>query len=225
MFNVHKYVYVQGELNMEYFASQDRANVNTVLSDIQRELKAPKNQFNKFGNYKYRSCEDILEGIKKVIPEGAAILLTDSIIAIGDRVYVEAKAILSFGGEHIFSKGYARESVTKKGMDESQITGATSSYARKYALNGLFAIDDTKDADSYEPKVESKKDDNEQKMSKEVYSKLKYSLEQCDEKGLLKEGEVSSWRDKLGIGSIYHLEDKRALALIAKLEERLGANS
>jgi len=121
-----------------------------VLHFIQMQLKAPKNQTNVFGRYKYRSCEDILEAVKKVMPEGASVTLSDEIWLVGDRYYVKASATLYAKGQSHTCTAYAREADTKKGMDESQITGTASSYARKYALNGLFCIDDTKDADSDE---------------------------------------------------------------------------
>ncbi len=117
------------------------------LSQIQKDLKAPKNQKNTFGNYNYRSCEDILEGVKPLL-EGYFLTINDEIIQVGDRYYIKATATLSSGKESISNSAFAREPENKKGMDESQVTGASSSYARKYALNGLFAIDDTKDADS-----------------------------------------------------------------------------
>lgn len=126
------------------------------LAKIQKELKAPKNQKNTFGNYNYRSCEDIVEAVKPLLGD-AALVLTDELIQLGDRYYVKATAALYEGDASISANGYARESLEKKGMDASQITGASSSYARKYALNGLFAIDDTKDADSDEKPQETKK--------------------------------------------------------------------
>ena len=120
-----------------------------VLQAIQTELKAPKSQFNKFGGYHFRNCEDILEAVKPLLAKHkAAVTLTDAIKQIGDRYYIEATATLYAGGEQISVNASAREEETKKGMDGSQITGSSSSYARKYALNGLFAIDDTKDADT-----------------------------------------------------------------------------
>jgi len=118
-----------------------------VVSNIQQEIKAPKNQFNKFGKYKYRSCEDIVEGFKKM-PTGLVLLISDEVVMVGDRIYVKATVTLTDGEHEVSSTALARESLTKKGMDDSQITGTASSYARKYALNGLFCIDDTKDADS-----------------------------------------------------------------------------
>ena len=118
-----------------------------TLNKIQKELKAPKGQKNTFGNYNYRSCEDILEAVKPLLGE-AVLTISDEIVNLGDRFYVKAIATISQGTENVSVSAYARESLEKKGMDSSQITGATSSYARKYALNGLFCIDDTKDADN-----------------------------------------------------------------------------
>lgn len=118
------------------------------LIEIQAELKAPKSQFNKFGGYNYRNCEDILEAVKPLCAKHEIVpLLSDEIVMIGDRFYVKATAKVTDGKDEIATTAFARESKDKKGMDESQITGSASSYARKYALNGLFCIDDTKDAD------------------------------------------------------------------------------
>lgn len=116
------------------------------LSEIQQKLKAPKNQFNKFGGYNYRSCEDILEAVKPILGN-CVLTITDDIREVGGRVYVQATARLSDGSDVVEVNALARESETKKGMDDSQITGAASSYARKYALNGLFCIDDNKESD------------------------------------------------------------------------------
>ena len=122
-----------------------------VLKNIQQELKAPKGQYNNFGKYKYRSAEDILEAVKPLLGKyGAQLTLTDDIIEVGGRIYVKATARLTDGKEEAATTAFAREPAEKKGMDESQITGTASSYARKYALNGLFLIDDTKDADTDE---------------------------------------------------------------------------
>jgi hypothetical protein len=120
------------------------------LQAVQSELKAPKGQTNKFGNYRYRSAEDILESLKPLLKKnGLALILTDEIVEIGNRIYVKASAaVIDPMGAQLSVNGYAREAEVKKGMDDSQITGSASSYARKYALNGLFAIDDTKDADA-----------------------------------------------------------------------------
>lgn len=123
--------------------------INDVLQIIQTGLKAPKGQFNSFGKYAYRSCEDILEALKPLLSENKATLtLSDDVVAVGDRIYIKATATLSVGEETRSTLGWAREEDSKKGMDASQVTGAASSYARKYALNGLFAIDDNKDSDA-----------------------------------------------------------------------------
>ena len=123
--------------------------LNQRVGDIQHKLKAPKGQYNSFGKYNYRSCEDILEGVKPLLKEhNLALLIDDEIVQIGERYYVKATAKITDGRECVSATAYAREPDTKKGMDESQITGATSSYARKYALNALLCIDDTKDADT-----------------------------------------------------------------------------
>lgn len=118
-----------------------------ILNKIQKELKAPKAQKNTFGNYNYRSCEDILEAVKPLL-EGATLTINDEVVLVGDRYYIKATATIKQGEESFSISAFAREPEGRKGMDEAQVTGATSSYARKYALNGLFAIDDTKDADS-----------------------------------------------------------------------------
>ena len=131
----------------EEIAQPTVMTVYEVLNKIQRELKAPKTQLNVFGKYKYRSCEDILEAVKPLLGE-ATLRLWDDVILLGDRYYIKATVELRYGKELIFVTAFAREETDKKGMDASQITGAASSYARKYALNGLFLIDDTKDADT-----------------------------------------------------------------------------
>lgn len=120
---------------------------------VQSELKAPKGQYNSFGKYNYRSCEDILEGVKPLLNKyGLYLKISDAVEMIGDRYYIKATATLSDADNCISTSAYAREPLEKKGADASQVTGATSSYARKYALNGLLCIDDTKDADSVEDK-------------------------------------------------------------------------
>lgn len=125
-----------------------------ALKRIQAELKAPKGQYNQFGKYKYRSCEDILEAVKPLLAKyDAQLTISDELVQVGERYYIKATATIKDDAtppheEHVTA--YAREAETKKGMDESQITGTASSYARKYALNGLFLIDDTKDADTDE---------------------------------------------------------------------------
>jgi hypothetical protein len=135
-----------------------------TLNKIQQELKAPKNQRNNFGNYNYRNCEDILEAVKPFL--GKSILtISDEIVLIGERFYVKATATLTEDKEMVSVSAFARESLEKKGMDSSQITGSCSSYARKYALNGLFCIDDSKDADSAKHDTDFKKKVSEDKDS------------------------------------------------------------
>lgn len=126
-----------------------------ALIKIQSELKAPKSQYNSFGKYSYRNAEDILEAVKPLLSKyNATMYITDEVVEVGSRIYVKATVTLSDGKETITASAYAREPEDRKGMDASQITGATSSYARKYALNGLFAIDDTKDNDTNELREE-----------------------------------------------------------------------
>ena len=143
-------------------------NIYEKLIKVQNELKAPKNQRNNFGGYNYRSCEDILEAVKPILKDnGLTLFITDDIVNVGDRYYIVAIATLIDieTGEKITTQANARESEIKKGMDDMQITGSASSYARKYCLNGLFLIDDTKDADTdeyqkttkTEPKIEGRK--------------------------------------------------------------------
>lgn len=117
------------------------------LAVIQEKLNAPKNQYNKFGKYNYRSCEDVLQGVKPLLG-GAVILISDEIKVVGNRIYVEATAVFKLANDEIKVKAFAREPESQKGMSEPQITGSASSYARKYALSGLLLIDDNKDADS-----------------------------------------------------------------------------
>lgn len=124
-----------------------------ALMAVQAELKAPKNQHNSFGKYDYRSAEDIIEAVKPLLKENGLFLnMSDDIVLIGDRYYVKAtvKVVDVVTGESVQTSALAREAAQKKGMDESQVTGTASSYARKYALNGLFAIDDNRDADTDE---------------------------------------------------------------------------
>ncbi len=119
------------------------------LTEIQKKLKAPKSNYNSFGKYNYRSCEDILEAVKPLLGDNT-LILSDEVVQIGDRIYVKATAVFRDGATETRVSAFAREAESKKGMDESQVTGTASSYARKYALNGLFLIDDTKDADTDE---------------------------------------------------------------------------
>lgn len=136
----------------------EKMKLQEKLANIQDELNVPKNQYNKFGNYYYRSCEDILNAVKPTCKKyRTSLFLSDSVHEVNGRYYIEAYATLSDwdSEEQIIVKALARESMTQKGMAEPQLTGASSSYARKYALNGLFCIDDTKDNDTEENKEEA----------------------------------------------------------------------
>lgn len=157
------------------------------LQIIQTKLKAPKNQFNKFGGYHYRSCEDIVEAAKPLLAENECTLtISDDIIMTGSRIYVKATATLTNSkGEKEQSSAFAREEETKKGMDSAQITGSTSSYARKYALNGLFCIDDTKDPDHFNNADKSpNKTQTTQEQNKLQPPKQLFTREKADEKFL-----------------------------------------
>lgn len=147
-------------------------NIYEKMLAIQHELKAPKGQYNSFGKYSYRSCEDILEAVKPIAHKNNCVVqIADDVLNIGDRYYIKATAMLidCETGDKVQNTAFAREADEKKGMDDSQVTGTASSYARKYALNGLFAIDDTKDADT----DEHKKQTDGKKQAKQ------YSCEEC----------------------------------------------
>lgn len=172
-------------------------NIYEKLSAIQNELKAPKNQFNKFGNYKYRNCEDILEAVKPICAKNKATLVVyDEIVNVGDRYYVKAIARLydQESEQYIEASASAREEENKKGMDASQITGSTSSYARKYALNGLFNIDDTKDSDA--TNTHGKKTSTE-KVSAEIVKQIRDYMKktETDEQQMLSFYGVSALED------------------------------
>lgn len=153
-------------------------SVYKKLIEIQNELKAPKSQYNSFGKYNYRSCEDIQESLKPLLVKfGATVFIKDDIVLVDSRYYV--KAIVTFvdieSGNTIESFAYARESEEKKGMDSAQVTGATSSYARKYALNGLFLLDDTKDNDhdsNHQTDVKTEKPSYDNKEKDEIIQKI-----------------------------------------------------
>lgn len=190
--------------------------INAKLGYIQAKLKAPKGQYNSFGNYKYRNCEDILEALKPLLDSsGTTLTISDELVMVGDpsqqivikentkygdkeivksgaRFYIKATATLLYNDEKISACGYAREEDTKKGMDLSQLTGSTSSYARKYALNGLFLIDDTKDSDTTNNHGKETQRDKLRTVAKDlnkeaseqirqkVFLKLKSDLESCE---------------------------------------------
>ena len=150
-------------------------SVYEKLSKVQTELKAPKGQYNSFGKYKYRSCEDILEAVKPLnAKHGVVLTVGDEVVEISNRFYVKATAVFVDieSGEKIINTALAREDDSKKGMDGSQITGTASSYARKYCLNGLYCIDDTKDADTDEYRHQQERKPQENKPQERQYVKV-----------------------------------------------------
>ncbi len=150
-------------------------SVYEKLSKVQSELKAPKGQYNSFGKYKYRSCEDILEAVKPLnAKHGVVLTVGDEVVEISNRFYVKATAVFVDveSGEKIINTALAREDDSKKGMDGSQITGTASSYARKYCLNGLYCIDDTKDADTDEYRHQQERKPQESKPQERQYVKV-----------------------------------------------------
>ena len=180
---------------------------NQKIVAIQSELKAPKNQFNKFGKYKYRSCEDILEGVKPLLAKyGLMQTISDEIVQVGERYYIKAVVKVIEGESVCVSEALAREPENKKGMDESQITGTASSYARKYALNGMWLIDDTKDADTDEHQQQKERKKPVMNSKNERWEPAVHSLAK---------GEVTI--DK--IKKKFTLSDKDAEKMIAEAKE------
>lgn len=185
------------------------------LRKVQSELKAPKSQYNSFGKYSYRSCEDILEAVKPLLDKyEATVSITDDVVLVGDRVYVKATAtFIDKDGKIIMSSAFAREPLARKGMDEAQVTGATSSYARKYALNGLFLIDDNKDADTDESRNESEARSKGSGSDKPKVQRPNYSAEQLEKMkkwsdGTFTEEELAEFRKRcLGADYADAIED------------------
>lgn len=175
------------------------SNVYSKLLLIQNELKAPKSQYNSFGKYNYRSCEDILEALKPLCEKHkAVVLIKDEIVNIDERFYIKAvvELIDVESGEKVVAEALAREEESKKGMDSCQVTGSTSSYARKYALNGMFAIDDTKDSDGTNTHEKEKKppqmdkpktNQNKTQLISEPQVKRLYALAKGKDTGVIKE--------------------------------------
>ena len=162
-------------------------NLSEKLMNIQVELKAPKNLYNSFGKYKYRNAEGICEAVKPFLKKYNVVLtLQDDVICIGERIYIKATAKLSDceSSEYFTAEALARESAEKKGMDDSQITGTASSYARKYALNGLFLLDDTKDADTDEYKRQTDANKEEEAFNKAVEKDLSEEATEAQKKAI-----------------------------------------
>jgi len=184
-------------------------SIYAKLAVIQQNLKAPKSQTNKFGGYKYRNCEDILQAVKPLLGD-LVLNLSDTIEQVGDRYYIKATASINDGKESASVTAYAREEENKKGMDASQITGSASSYARKYALNGLLAIDDTKDADSQPPST----GDVTKLVTKAQAKKLADLIESLPSD---KAATVSGWIDAK-FGGVDNLTVQAYQTVISKLE-------
>jgi len=197
------------------------------LQKVQSELKAPKGQFNKFGNYKYRSCEDILEAVKPLLKENKlTLVIYDGMVEVGDRIYVKATAELSGGaGEDLVtSTAFAREPESKKGMDASQITGTASSYARKYALNGLFLIDDTKDADTNERHMQADHEREEfERHCDEQRKKKPTDAELSVCKGLLEKtnSDVPAFLNWIGVKTVEDMNYEQYAKACVKLNQKL----
>ncbi len=200
------------------------------LQIIQTKLKAPKNQVNKFGGYKYRSCEDIVEAAKPLLAENECTLtISDEIVMVGTRIYVKATATLTNkNGEKEQCSAFAREEDTKKGMDTAQITGSASSYARKYALNGLFCIDDTKDPDNFDNNAKDPdKEDKTKNPSKPINKKILFTKDKVTEKLLKRLHEVEMEAKEKGerfsifsfLESIYDISPEDIKFVCARLGE------
>lgn len=186
------------------------------LIAIQTKLKAPKGQYNSFGNFNYRSAEDILEAVKPLNAEqGLLLTITDEIKEVGGRIYVVATATVSDGTDELKVSAFAREPENKKGMDESQITGATSSYARKYALNGLYAIDDNKDVDTDEHKQQqenalkkqpAQKQQQKEPTEKELHEIVEKYVRNIEALGVERAQIVDYVCNKHSVGNLFDLK-------------------
>lgn len=193
-------------------------SIHQKLSAIQNNLVVPKSQFNSFGKYKYRSCEDILEAVKPLLHENnLTLVICDDIVEIGGRVYVRATVKLHDGQEEIATSALAREALDKKGMDEAQITGAASSYARKYALSGLFCIDDTKDPDStnkHDETRSTKKVVSDKLVMQGMYDDEIQKLESCESKS-----DLTAWKEQYESGVKKSLSTDYQNAIVKKAKE------
>ena len=190
-----------------------------ALRNIQSKLNAPKNMYNSFGKYSYRSCESILEAVKPLLKEnGAELVLTDEIVMRGARTYVEATAIFTCGDDEVIVKAYAREPENKKGMDESQITGTASSYARKYALNGLFLIDDNKDADTDEHHIEREERSRKATPIKDDPKVEARQIEQIRALAEEKDVPIEAICERFRVGTLQDLTKTQFVTVVKNLE-------
>lgn len=196
-------------------------NIYEKLTEVQNELKAPKSKYSIFGNYNYRSCEDIMEAVKPLLKDKKlAMTVKDDVFNIGDRFYIMATVTVfdCESEEKLSTTAFAREEAVKKGMDGSQITGSSSSYARKYALNGMFAIDDTKDADGWntheKDKPAEKKENKSEYASEEQIAKLRALY-----KG--KEDKLTELLDKYSITNPVEFKRMEIQSIIDRLEAKV----
>lgn len=195
--------------------------MNEKLIKIQSELKAPKSQYNDYGGYSYRSCEDIFEALKPILSrENLSLRCNDELVQIGDRYYIKTIVTLSDGINEIVNVAYAREEETKKGMDGSQITGASSSYARKYALNGLFMIDDVKDSDSTNTHDKQTKTVTKTKTETKVVKATDAQIKLITTR--LNEEQIKKVIDGYKLKELTDLTIKQASAVIKKLPKEEG---
>jgi len=194
------------------------ANLKSKLIKIQKEMKAPKNQYNSFGGYNYRSCEDVLNAIKPYL-DGVYLNLQDEIVCVGERYYIKATATLSDDDHSISSVAYAREPLSKKGMDEAQVTGATSSYARKYALNGLLCIDDVRDNDQSGPHEQLNNHASSSKKLMATSDQIKKINKLIEEKNIASE-QIKKALAQAGVESIKELNVDQAALWVQRLMQR-----
>lgn len=201
---------------------------------IQSSLNAPKNQYNSFGKYKYRSCEDILEALKPLLSQhGLVQTITDSVEFLGDRYYIKASVVVTDGVNRIENSAMAREEESKKGMDASQLTGATSSYARKYALNGMWCIDDSKDADTNEHTTQTgnqsannKQSQSHAQQANQQNWKIGRSQITAIENAIVQKGySVQSACEVWNIGSLAEIEKSNFQSFMTAVNEWPAANA
>lgn len=197
------------------------------LVEIIQELEAPKIQWNKFGNYNFRSAEDILGAVKPLATErGLFTKLTDELVLIGDRYYIKATASITDGVNTESAVGYARESATKKGMDDSQITGTASSYARKYAMNGLYQIDDTKDADTNEYSGQDNNGPTNNQSNKASSVQVELLKKKINEYCTIKKGDKKTFEEFLNkqynVDSIYNATSDVTINVINFVSEKIA---
>lgn len=198
--------------------------INAKLIKVQQALKAPKNQYNEFNKFNYRNAEDILEAVKPLLAEqGLTLTLSDQMEYIGNRYYIKTTATLSDGVDTITTVAYAREDENRPGMSESQVTGCSSSYARKYCLNGLFLIDDGKDSDAFDNKAKTQPaqvkqvSTNNKETLINFCKEIKPSLNETEQKELgdfyrYWESKVETWKGRLDVQRLWEQRPKKQVA-------------